>query len=358
MDTHSTLLDRIRSALQTNNLAAARELSAQAIAAWPLDADALFLHGLTCLQCGDATAAVASLTNVVAVAPQLAVLQGALGAAHRSLGNLGEAERYYRAAIALAPESLPEQLGLIAVLVAGARLEEALLLTESVSQISGRHRIRALLANQLIRRSDPVLFDVGANEGSISKQLRSSFPQAVIHAFEPHPGVFAKLKANMENTPGITLNPCALGDTCRRQTFNLSSDGGSSSVLTFDPSSPYIRGLQQETENSVEVEQKTIDSYCREQGIEQIDFLKLDVQGFEPQVLDGAADMLSRQAIGTIQAEIIFRSFYDQPASFFEIERRLRPHGYRLISIFDIYPGQGGRLFQVDAVYTCRPETA
>ncbi len=356
MDNHSSLLDRIRSALQGGDAKTAREISTQAVTARPSDADTLFLHGLASLQCGDSASAVDALTPLVAIAPEMTLLHGALATAHRTLGNLGEAEHHYRAAIALAPESLAEQLGLIAVLVAGGRFDEALLLTEGVSQISGRHRIRSFLADQLVRRPDPIILDVGANVGSSSKQFRATFPQAVIHAFEPHPGVFAKLKTSLENAPGIVLNPCALGDACGRLAFNLSSDRGSSSFLKFDPASPYLGALHLETEASVEVEVKTVDSYCREWGIEHIDFLKLDVQGFEPQVLDGAAEMLARQAIGTIQAEIIFRSFYDYPASFFEIERRLRPHGYRLISIFDIYPGQGARLFQVDAVYTCRPE--
>ena len=356
MDDQPSLLEQGWAALQRGDAPAARELSARAFADQPNNANALLLNGLACLQCGDVASAINALAPVAAVAPQLPIVHKALADAHRIQGNLREAEQFYRMAIDLDRESVETFLGLIAVLVTAGRSAEAAMLTSEADRLAGQLRLRGLLHDQLVTRPSPVIFDVGANQGSSSRQYLSMFPSATIHAFEPHPEAFATLKERLGEMPNVILNPCAQSDACGRQVFHLSSDQGSSSFLDFDAASPYVNNLHLETRSSVEVDVLTIDSYCRDKGVEYIDFMKLDVQGVEPKVLDGAAAMLERKAIGTIQVEIIFRNFYDQPASFYEIEKRLIPRGYRLKSIFDVFPGQGAPLFQLDAVYTCLPD--
>ena len=348
------LLAEVRTALLNGDMQTALSLSHQAILQMPSNLDANYLHGLACFHSADYARAAAILAPVSAAVPHIPHLQSTLGNVYLRLGQLSEAEKCFRAAVALAPDSIPELLGLISTLYAANRIDEASLLSSTVSRISGRLRSQQLLIQELANQSAPIIFDVGANEGITTRKFLSSFPTATVHAFEPHPVLFAKLANAFQESKNVLANQCGLGRVCGTLRFNQSSDLGSSSFLDFNPNSAYIAGLKLSTESSMQAEVLTLDTYCKTRGVEHIHLLKLDVQGFEPQVLEGSAEMLSRKAIDFIQVEIIFRDFYSDPSSFFAIEKWLAPHGYRLKSVFDLYPGEGSPIFQLDAVYTSK----
>ncbi|MFA6442704.1 MAG: FkbM family methyltransferase [Sterolibacterium sp.] len=225
-----------------------------------------------------------------------------------------------------------------------------------VARESGRMRAQDLLQTGLVRRSDAMIFDVGANIGSSSVTYRQMFPDATIHAFEPHPQVFDRLRQQFVDDRKVIVNNCGVADRSGSLQFNLANDLGSSSFLAISPTSPYVRGIGLSTVETREVAVTSIDEYCRAQGIGHIDFMKLDVQGFERKVLDGASGMLARHAIGAIQTEIVFRDFYTESSSFFEIEECLHAHGYTLRCIYDIYPAEGAQIFQCDAIYAYVPD--
>ena len=178
------------------------------------------------------------------------------------------------------------------------------------------------------------------------------FPSATIHAFEPHPSAFAELRQKFFGDIKVVGNNCGVADRSGTLQFNMANQTGSSSFLGFSSDSPYMAGIGVSSVETREVPVISIDEYCRTRDIKHIDFLKIDVQGFEQKVLEGASEMLARHAIGTIQTEIIFRNFYQQPSSFFLIEQCLQAYGYTLRCIFDIYPAEGAPIFQCDAIYT------
>ena len=352
MEDHQSLLARAWALLSEGDAATARQLSARVFAERPENGNALFLNGLACLQCGDAAAAAAALVQIVRVAPQLPAAHKALADAYRLQGALGQAEEHYRLAIGLDRNGVENHLGLMATQVAAGRTLDAMQQTVEADRIAAGTRLRRLLADRLVRSASPVLFEIGAGVGHGLEKLEPLFPAASVHAFEPHPTLFGELSAKSWSFAGIVFNSCALSDACGRQPFYLSGDRGSSSLLPFDPDSLYIKGLGMHTEATIETEVLTLDSYCLDRGVGHIDFVSLVVQGCEAKVLAGAAGLLQRQAIDTIQIKIIFRNYYKRPASFFDVESILQPNGYRLISIFDMYPATGGNLFQLDAVYT------
>jgi FkbM family methyltransferase len=210
-----------------------------------------------------------------------------------------------------------------------------------------------LISTQLVTRAQPTIFDIGANTGTMTEAYLQMFPGASIHAFEPHPEAFAELKRKFEDNPKVRLNNLGVAGERGSLQFNLSSDVGSSSFLNYSQDSPYVRGIGVSTVRSLEIKTTSIDDYCIEHSIGHIDFIKLDVQGFEDRVLSGATGMLSRRAVGAIQTEIVFRDFYDQASSFHKIEQVLHDYGYVLRAIFDIYPSEGAQIFQCDAIYSC-----
>lgn len=207
----------------------------------------------------------------------------------------------------------------------------------------------------------PVIFDVGAHAGGVSSTYRRVFPGALIHAFEPDPALFAELTAALGDDPLTVLNPLGVGDTDGVLTFNIIRGKGNDSISSFcDVNAGNETGelLKMRRVDTVQAQITTLDHYCADRGIDRIDFLKLDVQGFEDRCLRGAAGLLARQAVGMIQVELLLDELYSRTLSFYDIEAALLPHGYRLYAIDDVYPRTGAKLFQLDAFYTPRRPAA
>lgn len=253
------------------------------------------------------------------------------------------------------PNPLQAQLDNLAVQVTKGSANEAIAAALELARVSGRLRAQELL-NGLVARGDAMVFDIGANLGFSTASYRQMFPDATIHAFEPHPKAFDQLREKFRADGKVILNNCGVADQPGRLQFNLSNDIASSSFLAISNTSPYVRGIGLSMVETCEVAVTSVDEYCSAQGIDRIDFMKLDVQGFERKVLDGASRMLKRHAIGVIQTEIVFRDFYTESSSFFEIEECLQAHGYSLRCIYDIYPAEGAQIFQCDAIYAYVPE--
>jgi hypothetical protein len=125
----------------------------------------------------------------------------------------------------------------------------------------------------------------------------------------------------------------------------LGEQNGCGSFIPLDPRS----GAQTVATHTVDV--TTIDEFCGRNAIAHIDFLKLDVQGFEREVLLGAQRLLDARAVRTLQVEIMFFPFYQRQLSFYDIESLLIPRHYRLFTIDNFFTTQDRQLYQLDAFY-------
>src|SRR5207253_4668851 len=97
-------------------------------------------------------------------------------------------------------------------------------------------------------------------------------------------------------------------------------------------------------------EVRTIDSYCAERGITIIDILKSDTQGFDLEVIKGAARLLEQRRIQLIYMEITFSDMYKGLPRFDEIYGFLADRGFALVSFYDFYY-QHGRAGWTDALF-------
>lgn len=145
-----------------------------------------------------------------------------------------------------------------------------------------------------------ILFDVGCNIGDYSRALLKIFgDKAEIHSFEPSKKAFQLFLINTKGVKNIFANNIGLSNIEDKKLLYSDTEG---SVL----SSIYKRDLKHFGINfnaSEIIELSTIDKYCEKNKISKINFLKIDVEGHELSVLEGAKNMIGDKKIDFIQFE-------------------------------------------------------
>lgn len=169
-----------------------------------------------------------------------------------------------------------------------------------------------------------VVFDVGANVGQTAELFAKHFDDASIHCFEPVDSAFALLKTKVGNDRRFHLHNLAFGETDREATLFVNSDSKVSSLRTSRP-----------TDVPTQIPLRTLQSFCAEKGIPHINLLKIDTEGYEQQVLDGAAELFKTQAIDIVYLETTDRSDDAYFIPFQQANGFLSTLGYELYGFYD-----------------------
>jgi len=202
-----------------------------------------------------------------------------------------------------------------------------------LSQISFDQIYSKLLKDEIIA------FDIGANKGQSIDRFNKLFDEKKIHSFEPIKFEFLNLKKKYESKNNIYLNNFALGDKKEEKYFNVNHYTGSSSFLKTKDNTGWLKlrskqfnSIPQEfLKDKVKVKIDTIDNYCLENKIENIDIIKIDTQGYEDKVLQGCEQMIEKNKIKFIELEIILSDIYEKTLAISDIENKLKGN-YRLFA--------------------------
>lgn len=169
-----------------------------------------------------------------------------------------------------------------------------------------------------------IVIDVGANIGSTALRFAQKVGQSgKVYGFEPDPANFAKCQKNISlNSFGnILLEPLALG----AEEANLT-------LFRVSPRNPGMNKImdQPPDESAVKVRSVKLDTYLGESGIKRVDLIKIDVEGFELRVLEGAKDTIQ------MYHPALFVEVSDSPlraggASASELIRKLHSWGYAMV---------------------------
>jgi FkbM family methyltransferase len=200
----------------------------------------------------------------------------------------------------------------------------------------------------LLQKHNPVIFDVGANQGQSIRRFKTIFQNPKIYSFEPTPELSVKLAEAFVQDKDVTVIPKAVSDKKGKVTFNMydtKEAGVGNSIHHLNPN--YAAKLL----GTEEVEAITLGNYCIDKGISKIDILKIDVQGHEPEVLRGAEALLKNGGIQIIELEMMFDNTYDRSLTFLDIEQILQPFGFKLYAIPVVRRKGLGKLSWLDAVY-------
>lgn len=145
-----------------------------------------------------------------------------------------------------------------------------------------------------LRIPEGVLVDVGANLGAVSLLLARRYPARDVYAFEPNPSALTSLVSN------VRLNGLS---NVRPQAMAVAAESGSVQ-FHVDPKSRMTGSIASGTSSSVNVPCTTLDAFTRQHSIDRVALLKVDVEGFEQLVFQGAGALLRDRKIGIVYYEV------------------------------------------------------
>lgn len=192
------------------------------------------------------------------------------------------------------------------------------------------------------------VLDVGANCGHFSKAAAQCFPTAVVHAFEPLKVCQPALQKVVTRFPQVRVHPVALGERAGEVTMHENAFPDSSSLL---PMTERHKELWPKTrpETKITVPLQTLDGLRDQFGAGPY-FLKLDVQGYELNVLRGAEATLRDTLV--VFTEVLFEQFYEGQVDFPTMFDFMRAQGFRFVEFAsECRLPPRGELAYVDAVF-------
>jgi FkbM family methyltransferase len=216
-------------------------------------------------------------------------------------------------------------------------------------EVELRSRHRHLWLQQL---GISTVLDIGANTGQFAAQIRDTLPDAHIYSFDPVEENFRQLQRREARDLRFKAYKFALGDANQKLPFNQNRFSASSSFLDLGEmhksNFPFAREVEQ-----VEVEVRRLDDLAPELNLEPEILVKLDVQGFEDQVIRGGASVLRTARV--VITEVSFQALYEGQPLFGDIHQQLTELGFSLRGFSEqIRSTADDQMLSADAVYVRR----
>ncbi len=185
-----------------------------------------------------------------------------------------------------------------------------------------RYEIQAM--RKILRKGD-VAFDVGCHKGGWLYWMRRAVgPTGQVHAFEPQPELAQYLRDIVQAYAwrNVFIHTCALGSESGKQVLHVPDSTGSTSA-SASLVSEVASTESAHTTTAHNVELTTLDRFVANQGLKRLDFIKIDVEGYELETLTGA-----QETLGTLQPTIIIECE----------QRHLDPQGLTIQQVFETIP--------------------
>ncbi|MDU4959258.1 MAG: FkbM family methyltransferase [Sporomusaceae bacterium] len=203
--------------------------------------------------------------------------------------------------------------------------------------------------------SSMCIVDVGAykgEQGDSTPEYASAFPHNTVYAFEPLQESYVALRENTRQYPNVSPVHSALSNKIGNEIINITSVSHSSSLLPINHQAvnqlkhQYMDILTFAKQENIRV--TTLDEFNERNGIDTIAVLKIDTQGSEHLVLEGAARSLAKTIL--IVLEMNNNETYVNAPKYFQIDGYLRDNGFML---YDLIPSlyEKGKLYEYDAIY-------
>jgi FkbM family methyltransferase len=178
----------------------------------------------------------------------------------------------------------------------------------------------------------PIILDAGAFDGADTVILKKLWPKSIIHAFEPHPTIYLELAKKADPLNNLHTYKLGLDKRDGTATFyestrdNLPYQSGS----LIAPKEHLIYAPQVLFKNKIDISVVTIDSWAKTHHVDHVDFMWLDLQGSELDVMKAAPSIM--KTVKAIMLEVEFVEAYKDQPLYLEIRHWLEDQGFELIA--------------------------
>ena len=216
--------------------------------------------------------------------------------------------------------------------------------------------------DKLLNNNHLVIVDVGASGGIHPRWSKTTeFYKGIL--FEPDPREFDALKKNSDNNL-IVINS-ALSDSNKEIEFHLCKKQEVSSVYppNFNFLNKFADSERFNVEKIIHLNADTLDNQLKKEGIDEVDFIKIDTQGYELSILKGSSNCIEN--IVGLEVEVEFEPLYVGQPLFSEVDNYVKENGFILVDLKRYYwkrknnKNTGNRKGQIifgDALYFKSPE--
>lgn len=203
-----------------------------------------------------------------------------------------------------------------------------------LGRLTGTHIFRSLprgidlaadLSRWLPEFKPVIVFDVGAHRGQSTERYLRWFPAAQVYAFEPVNATYAELVRRVGSEKRVHTFQCAFGRIAGDATMRL--EGSSDTYAIASPG-----GGGGPTER---VRVDRLDDFAAREGITHIGLLKIDTEGHDLAVLEGAESLLARGAVDLVQVEAGWHEENRRHVPAEQLKSHLEERGFRLFGIYD-----------------------
>jgi FkbM family methyltransferase len=195
------------------------------------------------------------------------------------------------------------------------------------------------------------ILDVGANEGQFASEARHLFPEAHIYSFEPIWNCFNTLQSKSRQNELWSCYNVALSEIEKKATFHLHEENMPSSSLLLATPEELDLYPKSSRQTQVEVTCITLDKWAsyHPHALARPLMLKLDVQGYELNVLKGGCASLNY--VDAVICEVNVRKFYKDQATFLAIVNLLDARGLHFYGVLEHSYDQANNVVAFDAVF-------
>jgi 2-O-methyltransferase len=198
--------------------------------------------------------------------------------------------------------------------------------------------LNAKAVRRLVKRDDPVILEIGANDGQTTLAFLKHMPRARIYCFEPEPRALVLFKSRV-NHPQVKLSECAVGNRNGWVTFHQSSgidefsDWNASGSIR--PPKEHLTIWPKVTfESEIQVPIVRLDDWFKSQSIDRIDFIWADIQGAEGDLIQGGIETINKSRF--FYTEYGFRELYEGQYSLADIDARLEEFSVKRLFKSDV----------------------
>lgn len=220
------------------------------------------------------------------------------------------------------------------------------LLSWPVFSVTSYNMVSSLLRQGVCPKT---VIDVGANVGQFAISSAKLFSDVSIYSFEPNPECVNTLQKNVRALSNVRVYPVALGDSEGEVTFHVNSHSHSSSILPL--ADTHKAAFPDAVEcRDIKVKMSTLDAVMSEASLKPPVLLKLDVQGYETQVLSGAGKTLER--VDYVILEASFKPMYEGEKTFLDVISFMGRMGFEFMRpVGWLSDDRTGEILQADLLF-------